>query len=100
MKKAHITAKLSGWTSVAWDSWEDDEDPDFGDTTGPDGFNVEATKVFTLDVPDDTTVESLKNDSEFFEKVEDAACELFDPGSLEILDSELGVDSWEIELEE
>lgn len=24
MKKAHITAGLSGWTSVAWDSWEDD----------------------------------------------------------------------------
>lgn len=55
-----------------------------------------------MDVPDDATVESLKNDLEFFEKVEDAACELFDPGSLEILDSKFGVedDDWEIELEE
>lgn len=102
MKKAHITAELTGWTSVAWDSWEDDEDADFGDTEGPDGFCVSATKLLDLDVPDDATVEALKNDPEFFKKVEDAACDLFDPGSLEILDSELGVDedSWEIELEE
>ena len=98
MKKAHITAELSGWTSVAWDSWEDDEDPDFGDTTGPDGFCVSATKVFTLDVPDDATIESLKNDPEFFERVNDEACGMFDPGSLNVLDSEYGVDKddWEI----
>lgn len=102
MKKAHITAELSGWISVAWDSWENDEDPDFGDTTGPDGFNVEATKVFTLDVPDDATKESLKNDPEFYKRVSEAARDLFDSGSLEILDSEFGVneDDWEVELED
>lgn len=99
MKKAHVTAKLSGWTSVAWDSWEDDEDADFGDTTGPDGFCVRATKTFDLDVPDDATIESLKNDPDFFERVNNEACDLFDSGSLNILDSEYGVekDDWVIE---
>ena len=99
MKKAHITAELSGWTSVAWDSWEDDDDPDFGDTTGPDGFCVSATKEFTLEVPDDATIESLKNDPEFVDKVKETACDMFDSGSLEILDSEYGVedDDWKID---
>lgn len=102
MKKAHITAELSGWVSVAWDSWEDDDYPDFGDTTGPDGFNVEATKIFTLEVPDDATIESLKNDPEFVKEVKETAHDMFDRGSLEILDSEYGVEDgdWEIEFEE
>lgn len=100
MKKAHITAELSGWTSVAWDSWEGVDDPDFGDTTGPDGFCVSATKEFTLEVPDDATEESLRADPDFVEKVKETACSKFNPGSLEVLDCEIDIeDDFEIDLE-